>query len=120
MSSFSRPATQTVVAPGDMVRFYGSAAVAVPPAFSTWEMNGITLTDGDRSDRVSILPNGALHIKNVSSVDGGKYTLKLSNDFRTRRFDADLQIGPGWYQQALNYYRVKRLNLMMKYRMREY
>ena len=91
MATFIRPDSQ-IVAPGDMVRFYGSAAIAIPSPTVTWEMNGIMLQDGDRTSRVSIFPSGALHIENVTQQDEGRYMLQLTNGYRVRKFDVTLRI----------------------------
>ena len=62
-----------------MVRFYGAAATASPRPTFTWTDQSGTLVTGSKQGRVHVLPNGALHLTEISLADSQTYSVKIEN-----------------------------------------
>ncbi|KAK7916152.1 hypothetical protein WMY93_011913 [Mugilogobius chulae] len=56
----------------------GMQAQAAPPAISLWKKGSEIL---QRSERITLLPNGTLQITNVTKQDAGSYTCIAKNQF---------------------------------------
>lgn len=66
---------------GSTARFSCQVRHAVPPATVTWQKDGSPLSSGNR---VVILDQGVLQIKNVNKADEGNYRCIASNFAKTR------------------------------------
>ncbi|XDV53556.1 hypothetical protein PO909_022029 [Leuciscus waleckii] len=76
---------------GSMARF--SCAVSGSPALIRWELNQRSLPLD--SDRITVLPNGVLHIRDVTMKDAGNYRCFATNTAsRVTSREAELSIIP--------------------------
>lgn len=67
---------------GSVARFSCQIRQAVPPATITWEKDGNSLSP---SNRIVILDQGVLQIKNVKKADEGNYRCIAKNVAKTRQ-----------------------------------
>uniref|UniRef100_A0A3Q1F011 Protogenin homolog b (Gallus gallus) n=1 Tax=Acanthochromis polyacanthus TaxID=80966 RepID=A0A3Q1F011_9TELE len=76
ISEFLLHPVPIVVTEGSVARF-SCAVTSSPPASITWEFNQNTLPL--QTDRITVLPNGVLHIHNVQLEDAGQYRCVATN-----------------------------------------
>lgn len=79
---FNHEPQSTTTWEGSVARFSCQIHKAVPPAKITWEKDGSSLTS---SDRIFILDQGILQIKNIKKADEGKYRCIAKNVAKTRQ-----------------------------------
>ncbi|KAI7811710.1 Protogenin B [Triplophysa rosa] len=91
LSMVSQP-VPVKVSLGSVVRFSCSVSGDAAPVI-TWDLNQRSLPLD--SDRITILPNGALQIRDVTTRDAGKYRCSATNAAsRVRSKDAELIVTP--------------------------
>lgn len=79
---FLREPQSTTTWVGSVARFSCQIRQAVPPAIITWEKDGSSLSP---NDRIIILHQGVLQIKNIKKADEGNYRCIAKNVARTRQ-----------------------------------
>ena len=79
---FDQEPQSTTTWEGSVARFSCQIHKAVPPAIITWEKDGSSLSP---SDRIVILDQGVLQIKNIKKADEGKYRCITKNVAKTRQ-----------------------------------
>ncbi|XP_061559333.1 protogenin A-like [Phycodurus eques] len=82
ISSFTAQPTSIVVTEGSVARFSCKIS-AHPPPIITWEFNRVTLPLV--TERITVLPSGALQIHGVQRADGGNYRCVATNIANRRR-----------------------------------
>ncbi|XP_077420189.1 protogenin A isoform X2 [Vanacampus margaritifer] len=82
ISSFTIQPTSIVATEGSVARFSCKIS-AHPPPIITWEFNRVTLPLA--TERITVLPNGALQIHGVQRTDGGNYRCVATNIANRRR-----------------------------------
>ena len=79
---FNHEPQSTTTWEGSVARFSCQIHKAVPPATITWEKDGSSLSP---NDRIVILDQGVLQVKNVKKADEGKYRCIAKNVAKTRQ-----------------------------------
>ncbi|XP_045893175.1 protogenin B-like [Micropterus dolomieu] len=93
ISEFVLHPVPVVLTEGSVARF-SCAVTSSPPATITWELNQSTLPL--QTDRITVLPNGILHIHNVQLEDAGRYRCVATNiGSRLKSREATLAVNQG-------------------------
>ncbi|XP_051975727.1 LOW QUALITY PROTEIN: protogenin B-like, partial [Xyrauchen texanus] len=95
--SFVTHPVSVAVTVGSVARF-SCSVIGTPSAVITWELNQRSLI----SDRITVLPNGVLHIRDVTTKDAGNYRCLATNiGSRVKSRDAELIVNPALVPRPL-------------------